>query len=122
MISLYTNFNVLTPAGKRKAKQKLDKIFHRDEVPPPPPDTQPPDPGPSEHPAEPAAPAERAARVELGPHRVTPIDFRTLLPKSGKVPGMSGKHDATKKFFSIVYPCQLASIHCTTSEIFMFSA
>lgn len=87
--------------------------------PPPPPDTQPPDPEPSEHPAEPAAPAARAARVELGRHRVTPIDFKTLLPKSGKVSGMSGKYDATKKFFSVVYPCQLASIHCKTSEMFI---
>ena len=44
-------------------------------------------------------------RVETTRHRVTPRDFKSLLPGAGSEPGMSGKHDRTKKFVSIVYPC-----------------
>ena len=48
-----------------------------------------------------AAPATPAAPR----HRVTPGDFKLLLPREGAVAGMSGKHDRTKKFCSVVYPC-----------------
>ena len=89
---------------KRSRKAKLDRKIHQQEEPQPPavpvshPPSQPPEPA-----------ADRAERVaEHGPRRkVTPGNFRSLLPKGGDEPHMSGQHDRSKKTFKVVYPCHL---------------
>ena len=90
---------------KLRNQSKVERAIHQE----PAESAKVPAPGTDEDERQPpaaagprAAPAEHSRRS-----KVTPIDFRTLLPAGGAEPGMSGKRDATKKFYSIVYPCQL---------------
>ena len=88
---------------KRQQKLKVKKTIHQEDepepvVPDPPPDPSPPV-GPSSSRAGPSAPVAQPPRerTEGQRQRVTPGDFRTLLPALGSEPGMSGKHDRAKK-------------------------
>ena len=93
-------------------KLKVASKIHAGEEPPGPvqrPEDMPPPSNPPSKPAEPAG--ERADRTAHGRRsKVTPKTFRALLPKEGNVEGMSGKHDHTKQFFSIVYPCHFTAV------------
>lgn len=94
-------------------KVKVDTAIHKGEEPPvtdPPPESEDTlHVGQSRAPGSAPVQQPPRERIETQRHRVTPGDFKTLLPGEGSEPGMSGKHDRRKKFVSIVYPCPLNS-------------
>ena len=49
-----------------------------------------------------------SSRVGEVHERVTPHDFRSLFPFAGMGPGLSVKHDHSKKFAQVVFPCRLS--------------
>ena len=85
-----------------EAKQKIDKM-QKDM------DAANVSAGSADAPANAPAPASRCGESHT---KVTPREFRSLFAFAEKnVQGLSFKHDRTKLFAQVVFPCHLSSIH-----------